>query len=236
MKGYNLEAVTNFKYLGAIVTDEGTKREVLSRIAQATSALTKLKTVWKDRKITSKHRCQILRSIVTSTFLYACETWTLTAELERRIQTFEMRCYRKIFGISFRDRVTNEDVRNRVRAAIGPHDDLLSIVKTRKLRWYGHVTRATGLANTIMQGTVPGGRRRGKPKKMLARQHQGMDGAASRQDPETSRRQRRLEKDHQNICGAPIAPQRLRAADADADADQGSLRPHQATHHAAPVT
>ena len=54
MKGYNLETVTNFKYLGAIVTDEGTKREVLTRIAQATSALTKLKTVWKDRKITSK--------------------------------------------------------------------------------------------------------------------------------------------------------------------------------------
>ena len=55
-------------------------------------------------------------------------------------------------------------------------------------------------------------------KKILARQHQGMDGAASRQDPETSRRQRRLEKDHQNICGAPTAPQRLRAADVDADA------------------
>ena len=164
VKGYNLETVTNFKYLGAIVTYEGTKREALTRIAQATSALTKLKTVWKDRKITSKHRFQILRSIVTSTFLYACETWTLTAELERRIQTFKMRCYMKIFGISFRDRITNEDVRNRVRAAIGPHDDLLSIVKTRKLRWYGHVTRATGLANTIMQATVPGGRRRGSPK------------------------------------------------------------------------
>ena len=163
VKGYNLETVTNFKYLGAIVTDEGTKREVLRRIAQATSALTKLKTAWKDRKITSKHRIQILRSIVTQTFLYACETWTLTAELKRRIQTFEIRCYRKIFGI--RGRITNENVRNRVRAAIGPHDDLLSIVKTRKLRWYGHVTRATGLANTIMQGTVPGGRRRARPKK-----------------------------------------------------------------------
>ena len=65
VKGYSLETVTNFKYLGAIVTDEGTKREVLTRIAQATLALTKLKTVWKDRKLTSKHRIQILRSIVT---------------------------------------------------------------------------------------------------------------------------------------------------------------------------
>ena len=45
VKGYNLETVTYFKYLGAIVTDEGTKREVLTRIAQATSPLTKLKTV-----------------------------------------------------------------------------------------------------------------------------------------------------------------------------------------------
>ena len=204
VKGYNLETVTNFKYLGAIMTDEGTKREVLTRIMQATSALTKLKTVWKDRKITSKHRIQILRSVVTTTFLYACETWTLTPELERQIQTFEMRCYRKIFGISFRDRITN-DVRNRVRVAIGPHNDLLSTVKTRKLRWYGHVTRATGLANTIMQGTVPGGRRRGRPKKLLERQHQGMDGAASRQDPETSRRQGRLEKDHQTYV-VPLQP------------------------------
>ena len=165
MKDDSLETVANFKYLGAIVTSERSKREVLARIAQASSVQPKLKTVWKDRNITSKQRIQILLSIVTSTFLYACETRTLTAELERRIQTFEMRCYRKIFGISFRDRITNEDVRNQVRAAIGPHDDLLSIVKTRKLRWYGHVTRATGLANTIMQGTVPDGRRRGRPRK-----------------------------------------------------------------------
>ena len=43
--------------------------------------------------------------------------------------------------VSFRDRITNEEVRIRVRAAAGPHDDL-SIVKTRKLRWYGHVTRS----------------------------------------------------------------------------------------------
>ena len=90
---------------------------------------------------------------------------TLTAELERRIQTIEMRFYRKTFGISFRDRITNEDDRNRVRVAIGPHDDLLSIVKTRKLRWCGHVTRATGLGKTVTQDTVPGERRRDRPKK-----------------------------------------------------------------------
>ena len=104
-------------------------------------------------------------SIVISTFLYACETWTITAELERSIQTFEMRYCRKIFGISFGDQIKNEEVRNRVKVALGPHDDLLSIVNNRKSRWYGHVTRSAGPAKTIMQGTVPGERRRGRPKK-----------------------------------------------------------------------
>ena len=165
VKDQNLESVSNFKYLGATVTDEGSKREVLTRIAQATSALGKLKTIWKDKGISHKHKIQLLRSVVISTFLYACETWTLTAELERRIQAFEMRCYRKIFGITFKDRVRNEEVRSQVTAAIGRHDDLLTIVKTRKMRWYGHVTRSAGLAKTIMQGTVPGGRKRGRPKK-----------------------------------------------------------------------
>ena len=222
VKSYNLETVTNFKYLGTIVTDEGTKREVLTRIAQATSGLIKLKTVWKDRKITSKHRIQILRSIVTSTFLYACETWTLTAELERRIQTFEMGCYRKIFGISFRDRFTNEDVRNRVRAAIGPHDDLLSIVKTRKLRWHGHVTRTTVLANTIMQGTVPGGRRRGRPKKCWhdnIKEWTELPLAKTLRLAEDRDGWRKIIKTSVVPLQPPPPhpPQRLRAADADAD-------------------
>ena len=180
-------------------------------------ALTKLKTVWKDRKITSKHRIQILRPIVISTFLYVCETWTLTAELERRIQTFEMRGYREIFGISFRDRITNEDVRNRVRAAIGPHDDLLSIVKTRKLRWYGHVTRATGLANTIMQGTVPGGRRRSRPKKCWhdnIKEWTELPLAKTLRLAEDKDGWRKIIK----TSVVPLQPpQRLRAADADAD-------------------
>ena len=160
-----LDPVTNFKYLGSIITDEGSRKEILARIAQATSALTKLKTIWKEKTITSKHKIRLLRSLVTSTFMYACESWTLTADLQKKIQAFEMRCYRKIFGISYKDHVRNEEVRDRVWQAIGRHDDLLTIVKKRKLKWYGHVTRSSGLAKTIMQGTVPGGRRRGRQRK-----------------------------------------------------------------------
>ena len=77
----------------------------------------------------------------------------------------EMRCLRKLLGITYRDHISNEEVRNRTRQSIGPHEDLLTTVKKRKLRWYGHITRSSGLAKTIMQGTVQGGRRRGRQKK-----------------------------------------------------------------------
>ena len=59
-----------------------------------------------------------MRFLVTSIFLYACESWTLTAELQRRIHAMEMRCYRKILHISYKDRVTNEEVFAKFQQAI----------------------------------------------------------------------------------------------------------------------
>ena len=88
----------------------------------------------------------------------------------------EMRCLRKFLGITYRDHISNEEVRNRTRQAIGPHEDFLTTVKRRKLKWYGHVTRSSGLAKTILQGTEQGGRRRGRQKKEVGGLHPGMDG------------------------------------------------------------
>ena len=106
-----------------------------------------------------------MRSLVTYIFLFACESWTLTAELQRRMQATEMRCYRKILHISYKDHVTNEEVRAKNQQAIGPHENLLTIVKRHKLQWYGHVSRSAGLAKTILQGTVKGGRRQGRQRR-----------------------------------------------------------------------
>ena len=88
-----------------------------------------------------------------------------SAELQRRIQAMEMRCYRKILHISYKDHVTNEEVCAKVQKAIGPHEDLLTIVKRCKLQWYGHVSRSLHLAKIILQGTVKGGRRQGRQRK-----------------------------------------------------------------------
>ena len=77
----------------------------------------------------------------------------------------EMKCYRKIIRISYEDYVTNKEVRGNIQQAIAPHEGLLTIVKRRKLQWYGHVSRSSGLAKTILQGTVKGGRRQGRQRK-----------------------------------------------------------------------
>ena len=160
-----LENVRSFKYLGAIVSDEGSKPEVLSRTAQTTAAVTKLKVIWNDKKIAISSKIRLMRSLAMSIFLYACETWTTTADIERRIQTLEMICFFKLLGISFRDHITNEGVKARTGNAIWPYEDLLTSVKRRKLKWYVHVIRSSGMAKTILQGLVQGGRRRGRQRK-----------------------------------------------------------------------
>ena len=93
------------------------------------AAMTMLKPVWNDRSISLSSKIRLMRSLVTSIFLYACELWTLTAELQRRIQAMVMRCYRKILYLSYKDHVTNEEVRAKIQQATGPHEDLLTIVK-----------------------------------------------------------------------------------------------------------
>ena len=140
IKGQRLEEVENFKFLGAITFNEGSKPEILSRIAQTTTALSRLKIIWTDKNISLASKAKLMRTLILYTFHYACESWTLTAEIERRIQGLEMRCYRRRLNISYKDHVTNEEVRKRIQNTNGVYDDLLIMVKKRKFRWYGHIS------------------------------------------------------------------------------------------------
>ena len=174
-------------------------------IAQTTGALTMLKPVWNDRSISLSSKIRLMRSLVTSIFLYACESWTLTAELQRRIQVMEMRCYRKILHISYKDHVTNEGVRAKIQQAIGPHEELLTIVKRSKLQWYGHVSRSSGLAKTILRGTVKGERRQGRQRKRWEdnlREWTGLEFGKSQRAVENREKWRKL------VAKSSVVPQR----------------------------
>ena len=121
----------------------------------------------------------------------------------RRIQAIEMRCYRKILHISYKDHVTNEEVRAKIQQAIGPHEDRLTIVKRCKLQWFGHVSRSSGLVKTILQGTVKGGRRQGRQRKRwedTIREWKGLEVVKSQRAVENGK----MEKTGcEIICGAP---------------------------------
>ena len=148
-----------------------------------------------------------MRSLDMSIFLYACESRTLTAELQRRTEAMEMRCYCKILRISYKDHVTNEEVHAKIQQAIGPHEDLLTTVKRRKLQWHGHISRSSGLAKTLLQGTVKGGRRQGRQRKRwkdsrwFIREWTGLEFGKSLRAVEN--RAKMEETGCEIICGAP---------------------------------
>ena len=134
-------------------------------------------------------------SLVTSIFLYAFESCTLTAELQRKIQAMEIRCYRNILHISYKDHVTSEEVRAKIQQAIGPHEDLLTIVKRCKLQWYGHVSHSLGLVKTILQGTMKGRRRHGRQRKRFKnsiKEWTGLEFATSQRTVENREEWRKL--------------------------------------------
>ena len=118
INGEKLDEVEGFKYLGAVVTYQGSKPEVLSRITQTKAALARLKTTWNDRHIPLNSKIRLTRSLVISVLLYTCKTWTLTADILKKLQATEMRCFWKLLGISYRDHITNDAVRDRIKQAI----------------------------------------------------------------------------------------------------------------------
>ena len=106
---------------------------------------------------------------------FFCESGTLTAELTKRTQAFQMRCYPRLLNILYKDHVTNEEVRRKIQADIKEYNELLTLVKKRKLRWFGHISRSSGLAKTILKGTMNGKRKKGQTKEEVEKQYQRVD-------------------------------------------------------------
>ena len=79
-----------------------------------------------------------------------------------------MRCYRRSRDITYKQHVTDEEVRNKIQDEIGKHDDFLSLVKTRKLRWNGHILKASGSARDSKRNWTER-----KTEIALRRQHKG---------------------------------------------------------------
>ena len=115
----------------------------------------------------------------------------------------DMRCSCKTPCISYKDCVSNEEDHAKIQQPIGPHEDLLTIVKRCKLQWYGHVSCSSCLAKTILQGILKGGRRHGRQKKRWEdniREWTGLEFTKSQRAMENRRME---ESGCETICDIP---------------------------------
>ena len=202
-----LETVRSFKYLGAVVSDEGSKPEVLSRIAQTTAEATKLKSHLERQEHFHQIQGQTDAFPGHVHILCACETWTITADIERRIQALEMRCFRKLLGISYRDYITTGEVKAWTENAIGPYEELLTSEKTQT-----EVVRARHTIIWTGQNYPTGISSRRESKRQteetMERQHQRVDRPCMEYQTTKSREPRGVEEAGCKIYnGAPKVSQ-----------------------------
>ena len=120
--------------------------------------------IWFGYSYASKFK--LSKSLTTSVLLYGCETRTLLADSEKRIQAFKTKCMRKfLLHISYLEHKTNNWFRGKITFLVGSQEPILATVKRRKVAWFGHVKRHDILSKTILQGTLEGGQRRGRQRK-----------------------------------------------------------------------
>ena len=158
--GEALEEVTSFKYLGQNITTDGkTDDEIKTRIAVARLRFSELSNILTSQSTQLGTRIRLLKCYVHSVLLYGSETWTITKTSERKIKAFEMWTYRRMARISWKERKTNKEVCD----ALGLETNLLKEMKSRKLKYFGHVKRHTTILKEVMEGKVDGKRARGRP-------------------------------------------------------------------------
>jgi len=138
-----------------------TSKEVNARIQKARGSFSKLRRIWLSKSLPKNTKIKIFNACVKSVLLYGCETWLVTNEIQRKIQTFVNRCLRLILRICWPNNISNKDLQK----ATGQEDINLEIRK-RKFRWIGHTLRKEDgeISKTALFWNPQGNRNRGRPR------------------------------------------------------------------------
>ena len=102
----------------------------------------------------------LLKAYIWSILLYGCECWTLTKDLERRLEAAEMGYIRRIMIISWTEKKSNEEVMEMA----GYKRSLLKTIRKRQLQFFGHINRADGLEKKILSGKICGTKSSGRQR------------------------------------------------------------------------
>ena len=141
--------------------DGSIETELRKRLSLGRTAMTKLKPIMKKHDVSLNTKVMIVTSMVFPVVLYRAESWTLNLQLKRKLNAFELWCWRRVLHITWKDKVTNEEVIRR----ISPKITLEATALKQKLTYFGHVMRSkNGMGRDIMLGKTEGKRRRGRQR------------------------------------------------------------------------
>ena len=106
-----------------------------------------MNTIWRAKKLKVKGKIKFMRAMVVSILLLRLESWTLTDKIWRTLEAFEMKCYRRVLGITWKEKKTNKDVLKLVadNGDGSPPERLMTVIRIRKLTFFGHELSATKL-------------------------------------------------------------------------------------------
>ena len=158
--GEAIEQVEEFVYLGCrVVRSSKSLPEVKRRLAIARDTVSKL-TIWKCPQIPKRLKLRLLQATAFAIASYGSEAWALTRKDEERIRAFEMWCYKRLLRVKWMDKKRNKEVLDELGVTTPV---LMSQIRRRRLRYYGHIARGGSLENDIAEGMVPGKRSKGRP-------------------------------------------------------------------------
>ena len=161
VKGRVLERVSKYNYLGCELNEQWDRSfEIRRRIEIARSAFNRMKAILCSGKLGIEIRTRVLRCYVFSVLLYGVEAWTITDATEKRLASFEMWCYRRMWKISWTQHVTNKETLRRMKK----ETEILNTIKERKMSYFGHILRGDKyeLMRLVVQGKVEGKRGPGR--------------------------------------------------------------------------
>lgn len=162
LNGILIERVDKITYLGCQLNENwDLSKEIIIRIEKARSIFTKMRNVLCSHDLSLDLKIRILRCYVFSTLLYGVEAWTLTEASIKKLQAFEMWCYRRMLKISWTEHVTNDEVLRRMKKC----QEIINTVKERKLQYFGHVVRHPEkykLLKIVLEGKIEGKRGPGR--------------------------------------------------------------------------
>ena len=157
--GDPVETVADFILGGSKITADGDcSHEIKRRLLFERKVMTKLDSMLKSRDITLSTKVRLVKAMVFPVVMYGCESWTVKMAERRRIDAFELWCWRRLLRVPWTARRSNQSIQKE----ISPECSLEGLMLKLKLQYFGHLMqRADSFEKTLMQGKIGGRRRRG---------------------------------------------------------------------------